>query len=253
MATPHTDSDIRSSPTTNARFQTLLGNTADCVTFGLLVFAPLLMGGRHPVGRFVFVSLICLIALCWLWQRVLSRDRTWHVTGVEWLVLATIAVITFQLVPLPGAWLATISPAIAERLPLWTSAGSGNLSLGQWSCISLHPDATRRGLAMFTAYALLFLVTAQRVRTEHDIRRVLRWVAGAAILMSVVGLAQLVLGNGKFLWLYAHPTRDTLGVVRGAFANQNHMAHLLALGDRPACLVAERLWRTNRWPASRCF
>ncbi len=232
----------------------LLQKTADWGTFVLLVFAPLWMGGRHPAGRLLFAGLICVIAVASLWQRVRRHDETWSVTGIEWLLVAVFAVIAFQIVPLPHRWLAAISPALADRLPLWTTSGSANLGLGSWSCISLHPDATRGGLAMFAAYTVLFLITAQRVRGVRDVRRVLCWVAAAAILMAVVGLAQLIFGNGKFLWVYSHPTREAVRVVRGAFANQNHMAHLLALGIGPLVwwlssrVMARR--RGGHWPAA---
>ncbi len=229
----------------HARCESILQRVADRGTFVLLVFAPLWMGGRHPVGRFLFVGLICLIAVTSLWQRALARQRVWYLTGIEWLLLATGGVIAFQLIPLPHAWLVTISPTLAERLPLWTSSAAANLGLGPWNCVSLHPDATRSGLAMFTAYALLFLITAQRIREAQDIRRIVRWVAAAAVLMATVGLAQLVFGNGKFLWVYAHPTREAVRVVRGAFANQNHMAHLLALGIGPL------VWWLSSYAVSR--
>ena len=217
----------------HSRGAALLQSVADWSTFALLVLAPLWMGGRHPVGRFVFAGLICLIAVTSLWHRVLIRERVWYVTGLEWLLLATFGVIGLQLMPLPHPWLSSISPTLSDRLPLWTSSSAANLGLGAWDCVSLHPDSTRVALAMFTAYALLFVITAQRIREAEDVGRIVRWVAGAAVLMAAVGLAQLILGNGKFLWVYAHPTREALRVVRGTFANQNHMAHLLALGIGP--------------------
>ena len=78
-----------------------------------------------------------------------------------------------------------------------------------------------------------FLCWLNDCGTIDDVERNLRWVASAAILMAVVGLAQYAVGNGKFLWVYSHPSRDTFGVVRGAFINQNHFAHMMALGIGP--------------------
>ncbi len=224
---------VAGSVSIQLRSESLLSTVADGGTFTLVVLAPLWMGGRHPLGRFLFVALICLVVVSTLWQRVAARQRIWYVTGSEWLLAASFGVILLQLLPLPHSLLTTISPALSERLPLWTSSAASNLGLGSWDTISLHPDMTRHGLAMFTAYALLFVITAQRLRDASDVGRLMRWVALAAVLMAVVGLAQLVFGNGKFLWIYDHPTREALRVVRGAFANQNHMAHLLALGVAP--------------------
>ncbi len=219
--------------TGQTRTERLLETTANVGTFALLVLAPLAMGGRHPVGRFVFVALICMLALAWIWGRFISRRHDWHLTGLEWVLFGVIGAILLQLAPLPESWLAVVSPAVAERLPLWNASGSANLGLGTWSSISLHPDATRSGLAMFVAYALLFLVVAQRMTDSHAVRRTVRIVATAAMLMAAVGLVQFLTGTDKFLWVYAHPTRLASGVVKGTFANQNHMAHMLALGIGP--------------------
>ena len=51
-----------------------------------------------------------------------------------------------------------------------------------------------------------------------------------ATLLAVVGVAQYLFGNGKFLWIYQHPYRDTFDAVQGPFIDKNHFAHLLALG-----------------------
>jgi len=202
-------------------------------TLLLLFVAPMLLGGRHPLGRLVVVALISLLAVSWIWRRYAGQDLRWHWTGLEWLIVATIGVTAFQLIPLPGASLERLSPAIAKHLSVWTESAADNLQGGPWSCISLHPQATRHGLAMFMAYALLLVVTVQRLQSVRDVERLTRWIAGSAMLMAGVGFLQLLFGNGQFLWCYDHPTRDTFGVVRGAFANQNHLAHFLALGIAP--------------------
>jgi len=51
--------------------------------------------------------------------------------------------------------------------------------------------------------------------------------------MASLGLVQFLLGNGKFLWVFEHPSRDTFRAVKGPFQNQNHFAHFLALGIGP--------------------
>ncbi len=198
-----------------------------------LILAPLCMGGRHPVGRLIFAALMGLVAVVWFWQQCATHRRSWRLTGVEWLIVAALFVVVLQLVPWPQAWLLRLSPATGQRLPLLFSAWHETLGLQPWSQITLDPVATRRGLAMFAAYALWFLVLTQRLRTVDDVERILRWVAVSAVLMAAVGLLQYVAGNGRFLWVYEHPSRDTLGVVRGAFTNQNHFAHLMALGIGP--------------------
>jgi len=66
-----------------------------------------------------------------------------------------------------------------------------------------------------------------------------------------LGIAQLLAGNGKFCWIYQHPSRTTGGVVRGSFPNENHFAHFLALGL--GCLIwwAQGLMRDRAKQSSR--
>ena len=80
---------------------------------------------------------------------------------------------------------------------------------------------------------MLFVLVIQRLKGLDDIERLLRWLALAAVAMAVLGLVQFLVGNGKFLWVYEHPSRTTRGMVKGTFANENHYAQFLALGIGP--------------------
>jgi tetratricopeptide (TPR) repeat protein len=198
----------------------------------ILFAAPLFMGGRYPLGRFVFVGCACWIAIAWSFRQCLDRRATWHWSGVEWLLLAGLAVLILQLAPLAPDTLQRLSPTIRELLPLW-NGGPEATSLGTWNQVSLTPAETRGGLVVYLAYVMMFVVVTQRIRSVEDVERILRWVALAALGMALLGLAQFLFGNGKFLWFYEHPSRHTWGVVKGTFTNQNHFAHFLALGVGP--------------------
>jgi len=211
----------------------------------VLFVAPLAMGGRHPAGLLLFVALVGITATAWVAGQCWRRDARWTTSGAEWLICAGLLLLALQLTPLPAWLLARLSLATPEFLPLWTSgtsAAGGGLALGSWHTISLTPHATRISLVAFLAYAILFLVAVQRIRTLADVERILRWTATAAVAVAVLGLAQFLVGNGKFLWVYAHPSRDTLHAVKAMFANENHCAHLLALG------IPALIWSLARWP-----
>src|SRR5690606_30940697 len=45
-------------------------------------------------------------------------------------------------------------------------------------------------------------------------------------------------GNGKFLWVYQHISRNASDVVKGPFQNQNHLAQLMAVGIGPLLYFA---------------
>ncbi len=205
----------------------------DCGLAGIVFVAPLFMGGRHDMGRLVFVGLVCLTAVLWFCRQSIQGRSKWRWTGAEWVILASLFLISLQLIPLPASLLEAVSPAISDVIPMWTVQAGSDQSLGTWSRISLTPIATQGGLVMFAAFAFLFVVVVQRIEQIGDIERFTRWIAIAAALMAVIGLAQLLFGNGNFLWIYEHPFRDTTQSVKGTFSNPNHCAQFLALGIAP--------------------
>ena len=227
--------------------------TVDLGLAGIIFAAPWFMGGRHPLGAFVLVTLIAATAVAWSLRQCLSRGAPWRRSGVEWLLLAGAGLILFQCVPIPSGWLSKLSPTIYENLTLWAPATEGAFHLGVWNRISLAPHQTQGGLVMFLAYAMLFCVVVQRLEHTEDVQRLLRWIAVATVGMALLGLVQYLAGNGRFLWIYAHPTRDTLDAVKGSFSNQNHFAHLLALGVGPLLWWLQSLSASRRWGESAGF
>jgi O-antigen ligase/tetratricopeptide (TPR) repeat protein len=219
-----------------------LSGLVDAGLAAIVFVAPLFMGGRHPLGMLVYVGLVSMIAIAWAARQSLAREGRWSWTGAEILVVAAAALVVLQILPLPQAILARLSPRIGELLPLWSAEGNALVQLGTWSQISLVPDGTRGGLAILFAHGLLFLVVAQRIRRLEDIERLLAWIAWAAAGMALLGLLQYFAGNGKFLWFYEHPYRDTTTAAKGSFANENHFAHFLALGIGPLIWC---IWRSR--------
>lgn len=206
----------------------------------VIFVAPLFMGGRHPLGRLVYVTLICLTATAWAARQIVRRSPNWRWSGAEGIIAAGLALLILQLWHLPQTWLTAISPNLPQYLPLWSEADSSVMT-DHWSQLSLYPEATRGAITMFSSYALFFLVLIQRIETLEDVERLLRWIALAAVAMAALGIVQMLSGNGKFLWIYHHPSRDTNGLVTGTFANQNHMAHLLAIGLVPLIWWAQHV------------
>ena len=203
----------------------------DAGLIGVIFVAPLLMGGRGDIGRLVYVSLVCFAAVCWLGRQCLLADARWRWSGLEWVLIGGVLLVVLQLTPQTRA-----------LLPLWSPQAAAEPPLGVWNQLTLSPEATRGGLITFVAHGLLFLVLVQRIRDVQDVKRLVRWLALAAVGMAILGLAQLLFGNGKFLWIYEHPSRDTYRVVKGTFQNQNHFAHFLALGIGPLLWWLHCLW-----------
>ena len=236
-----------------ATAEAVASKAVDFALLGVLFVAPLFMGGRHPLGQFAFIALACVAAIAWCLKQSFSSSGRVFRSGAEWLLIAGVSLITLQMLPLSPAWLSRLSPFVAERLPLWSGVETATGHLGVWNTVSLAPEATRAGLAVFVAYALLFVVCVQRFRRLEDVESAVRWIAVAAVAMAAVGLLQFVASNGKFLWIYEHPSRDTRDAVKGAFANQNHFAHFLALGIGPVLWWLQRSFARKEGKAAGPF
>jgi O-antigen ligase/tetratricopeptide (TPR) repeat protein len=213
-------------------WQSFLLALVDLGLASVVFVAPLFLGGRHPIGELAYVVTVCFTALAWTLRQGLASPGRWQWSWGELFLPACLSLLVMQLVPWPADWLDRLSPSIAETLPLWSAHGDTS-RLDEWRTLSLFPEATRGALVLFLAHALLFLVVVQRLQRREDLERVLRWLALAAILMAALGLVQFLFGNGKFLWVYQHPYRDTTRVVKGTFSNENHFAHFLILGIGP--------------------
>ena len=222
-----------------------LARLVDAGLIGVPLLSPWFMGGRHPLGELVIVLLAVTVALAWLGRRALDpRGATWTASPGEWLLLGAVLLVVAQLVPWPQPVLDLLSPHTRQLLPLWCGDASVPGTLGTWNQVSMTPDWTRAGLALLLAYGMLFLVAVQRLKTADDVQWLLRWIAVAVVVQAVFGIVQYLTTNGKFVWIYQHPFRDTLATVTGAYINKNHFAHLMALGLGPlACLVAASLSR----------
>lgn len=220
----------------------LLLRLVDAGLIGVIFVAPLFMGGRGDVGRLVYVTLVCLTAVCWFARQCLPAVARWRWSGLEWVLLGGVLLVVLQLTPLPPRMLNALSPKVGALLPLWSPQAASETQLGVWNQLTLSPQAARGGLVTLVAHVLLFLVLVQRIKDVQDVKRLVRCLALAAIGMAVLGLAQMLFGNGKFLWVYEHPFRDTYGIVKGSFQNQNHFADFLALGVGPLLWWLHRLW-----------
>jgi O-antigen ligase len=193
---------------------------------------PFVMGGRHPFGYLLVTLFSVAAAVGWLLHQAQTSKAAWITSPLDIFFAAGVGIVVLQLIPWPNAQQSWLMPKLDKLLPM-ASGETGSIGFARWTQISFTPAATREGLALLLAYGLLFVTTVQRLQNVSAVERLLKWIAVAAVSMATVGLAQYLTTNGKFLWIYADPFRDTRDVVKGAFINQNHFAHFLALGIPP--------------------
>ena len=212
---------------------TWLDRTGDlCLAVAILI-VPLTMAGVREVGTAVFICCSLLMGLTWAVQQILEPASRSRFSGAEFIVLGAVALVCLQLVRLPVPLLSALAPFSGEYLTTWGSADGKLLGDTPWQTVSLTPALTRSGLVLLIAYCVFFLSLVQRLRDIRNIDYTIRLVAISCSVMAVIGLAQLLFGNGMFLWIFEHPYRDTGWPAKGTFTNQNHFAHFLALGIGP--------------------
>lgn len=215
---------------------------------GVICVAPFFFGGRHDSGRLLLVSLIGVTATAWFVRQARMPGARWNRTFAHWIWLSAVGLLLLQLIPLPLSWIEALSPRTIQLLPLWSSDG-GAVGLGSWTTLSLMPHETTKSLAMMVSYGLLFTVVVDRVQNGADVRRLLRMVAVASVLMAAFGLLQYFTSDGRFYWFYDHPYRDARRHLCGSFINRNHFASFLVLGVGPLAYWLWQLIETSRGAA----
>jgi len=220
----------RSRRMTRSRWANVSLQMTDIGFVAILFVAPLFFGGRHPLGRLVFIGLACSTSLAWFSHQALLGKSKWVHSWANFLGLAAIALLAAQLIPLSSSWLEWLAPRDATLLPLWSSASNSDFQLGEWQTLSLSPSATRVALATLISYFLLFVTATQRLQSLADIRSLFQKIALSAVFISAFGLIQYFTSNGLFFWFYEYPYSTTLRVAKAGFTCSNHFAHYIVLG-----------------------
>jgi hypothetical protein len=207
----------------------------------LLLFTPFAFGTVERWSQALMEWGIALLVLAF------ALGRSWEPqsgdppgrtrTGLELPIALAIALVAFQLVPLPPALLRVLSPGAAANgtLPdlgkaIAEAGGSPPSDLAERTAalqpaparpISVSPEETRDRLVMLIALVALFYLTAawcDRVERAY-------WLAGVltliGALVSAVGLVQSFTWNERVLWFRRAPSSS---YAFGPFVNHNHFA-----------------------------
>ncbi len=206
----------------------------DLFLFSAIALVPLCYEGRTPVGCLLLTVCSAGALLSWSLHQLTSAERRWRWSGSELLWFAACGLCGLQLATLPPEWITYFSPKLATLLPAWTDGAAQPWLPERWATLSVTPTATRAGLAIFLSLGMLFLTALQRLQTLADVERMLKGIATAAIGMAAFGLAQYLLANDNFFWVYPHPFVKTSQYVVASFPNRNHAAQYFVLGLGPA-------------------
>ncbi|MEM6260268.1 MAG: O-antigen ligase family protein [Planctomycetota bacterium] len=200
-----------------------------------VAFSALCLGGRHDVGRLIYIAGVAVAAVGWVGARWCD-GRVASAKKATLIAAAAVIVAIVQLIELPVSWRGLITPGVAQHLPTWFGNGKG-LCLGDWGTASLTPAETWLGLAMLVTHVAFFFIVLERLVDRRQVRRLANFLIALSVGMASIGVVQWMLPNGKVLWLYDHPFREFGLSVQGTFANSNHFGHFIVLGV-PALIMA---------------
>jgi O-antigen ligase len=132
------------------------------------------------------------------------------------LVLFALAIV-LQLVPVPSAWVRLLSPRsldVVSRFDLGFGANAGRHPL------SIAPQLTARGLALFVSFALLVIGSA-RLTSLRGPRGLSSAIVIIGVLLAMTAIIQKPLFTGK---IYGFWTPQEGRSPFGPFVNRNHFA-----------------------------
>ena len=207
---------------------------------------PLTMAGIREYGLALFMLCSFVIGITWAAQQLLSPTSNTPLAAAAAIAILSIGLVWLQIQPLSTQLLADLSPFNSKYLTLGRETQGHIPEPGGWNQISMTPEATRSGLVLLIAYVIFFLTLTQRLRTQQDVDRLIKLVGISATVMATIGIAQLLIGDDKFLWIIEHPSRTAAWPAKGTFTNQNHFAHFLALGIGPLVWWWQSLTSSNQ-------
>jgi len=173
-------------------------------------------------GRYEWSVLPCVLAAAGLFlasgARVASDSST---RPIDLVLIAALAIIALQMLPLPPALLDAVSPAtrkLQDAYALEPPAG--------WRSISIHPATTRISLALAVAAALVFWA-AREAFARGGSRAAIRLLAWVGFACSLVSLAQRATAPRTIYWVWTLP--DPRAMPFGPFVDRNDLAAWLVL------------------------
>jgi O-antigen ligase len=151
---------------------------------------------------------------------VFFLDRPRGLTTLFILFAAMIALVLFQMIPLPEGLLKLISPA-----SLYTYNTFGNAPTGTFHPVTVHPWATRQELFKVLAYAAIFFVIVSHYRTKEQVRTLVKTILWMGCFLVLFTIVQKITWNGRIFWIY--PVDEVLksgSRIWGSYINRDHFA-----------------------------
>ena len=190
------------------------GSLMICVTAAVLAF-----GGTEPIS-FAAIEIVLLgTAAATLYTfKEFTRPKSMGIVAVPG---ALIALVAFQLLPLPAGvlrWLRP-EPAVREAMPL-QNAGINFFPL------SIAPYLTRSHALILVCCVIAFFFAWILGRERESRRRLMTWLVVLGAFEALYGLIQYLSGWQR---IFSYVKKYNLEEATGTYINRNHYAGLLEM------------------------
>jgi O-antigen ligase len=195
----------------------------------ILVFAPIPFGSVH-VWAYSAINMTVLGLGLW-WLASLARDFVRRRPLPSLAYPATLpvalffALVIFQLVPLPLAWIGVLSP---KAFDIYLAVNQATGIDREFATLSLVPFETRLALVQGVVYVLLcYLVQGVFVSRKHVVSMVRTLIVIGAVV-SLYGLFEKLSGHNHILW-WKNVWAGRSFRIFGTFINPDHFGLYLEL------------------------
>jgi O-antigen ligase len=141
--------------------------------------------------------------------------------SIDVVLIAALAIIGLQMIPLPSVIVRAVSPATAALQDVYALQ-----PLANWRPLSIHPASTRASFGLALAAALMFW-TSREAFSRGGTRRAARLLAWIGLGCAAVSLAQRATAPKTVLWKWSVP--DPRALPFGLFVDRNQLAMWLIL------------------------
>lgn len=194
----------------------------EALILALLAYLPLAFGGVMPLSQIVIIAMSGLIAACFAVRCFTEPDAPIVTSRAFWPLGGLVALVVFQLIPLPMGLLSLLSPNAAEA---WQALGDARGLDVTSGTLSLYPGGTRTDLTVLLAASILIVVGATVYQRRSSFRRLLAGAALIGLAVATIGLTQMAFGIDRIYGRFEAPG----AINSGPFASYSHYSEFLNL------------------------
>jgi len=188
----------------------------------LIVWLPLPIGSNRLWSEAIVEVWACSLMLLWLIAFMCNKVQTTDVFKMAAPVVALLFMwliwILLQIIPLPPAWVASISPVAFGHHSL--------VDATDLMTLSLDSHATTVGWFKSLAYVLIFILSLLLIHSRRRLRQLAYVIIYSGLFQAVYGSLMTLSGLGYGFFIQ---NPSALNVTTGTFINRNHLAGYLVM------------------------